>query len=237
MRSDDIDEVFRQATGDRKSVDQALLDRISGTIGSSLGPVRPRPASWVLVSALVVVSVALATTGAVRLGFYGVQQMGALAMGLIFPAVCALIFVAALTSVSEMIPGSRHRMAPWVLLTAGSLALVAIFALLFHDYRTERFVPRGIACLTAGLALAVPVALAAWLILKRGFAVNSLTAGLALGTLAGAAGVTMLELHCPNFQALHVMLWHTAVIPLSAAAVALLLWVVRAANRKPRRRT
>jgi hypothetical protein len=25
--------------------------------------------------------------------------------------------------------------------------------------------------------------------------------------------VTMLELHCPNFQALRVMLWHTVIIP------------------------
>jgi hypothetical protein len=45
------------------------------------------------------------------------------------------------------------------------------------------------------------------------------------GTLAGLAGVTMLELHCPNFEALHVMLWHTAVVPASGAAGALLGWL------------
>jgi hypothetical protein len=47
------------------------------------------------------------------------------------------------------------------------------------------------------------------------------------GTLAGLAGVTMLELHCANFEALHVMLWHTAVIPVSGAAGALLAWAAR----------
>ena len=37
-----------------------------------------------------------------------------------------------------MVPGSRRRVAPGSLLGAGSLALMAIFAVLFHDYRTER---------------------------------------------------------------------------------------------------
>jgi hypothetical protein len=38
--------------------------------------------------------------------------------------------------------------------------------------------------------------------------------------LAGS-GVTMLELHWANFQALHVLVWHTAVVPVSTAAGAL----------------
>jgi hypothetical protein len=72
---------------------------------------------------------------------------------------------------------------------------------------------------------AIPAALASWLLLRRGFAVNSVAAGLVAGTLAGLAGVTMLELHCANLQAPHVMLWHTAVMPVSAAAGALLAWL------------
>jgi hypothetical protein len=48
-----------------------------------------------------------------------------------------------------------------------------------------------------------------------------------VGTLAGLAGVTMLELHCINLETLHVMLWHTAVMPVSAAAGALVGWAAR----------
>jgi hypothetical protein len=70
-------------------------------------------------------------------------------------------------------------------------------------------------------------ALAGWLLLRRGFAVNFVAAELVTGTLAGLAGVTMLELHCANFQAPHVMLWHTAVMPLSGAAGALSAWLLR----------
>ena len=82
-------------------------------------------------------------------------------------------------------------------------------------------------CLTAGLLHAIPTVLAGWWILHRGFAVNTLAAALALGSLAGLAGVSMLELHCVNFEAPHAMLWHTAVLPLSGGIWALLAWGVR----------
>jgi hypothetical protein len=97
-----------------------------------------------------------------------------------------------------------------------------VFAAEFHDYRTGRFVHDGINCLTAGLIFAIPAAIASWWMLRRGFAVDRVAAGVALGALAGLAGVAMLELHCPNFRALHVMVWHTAVLLFSAAAGALL---------------
>jgi hypothetical protein len=107
------------------------------------------------------------------------------------------------------------------------VALLAVFALLFRNYRTEHFVSAGIACLVTGLLLAIPAALLSWLLMRRGFAVNSVSAGLVGGALAGLCGVTMLELHCANFQALHVLVWHTAVVSVSAAAGALLGWALR----------
>jgi hypothetical protein len=99
--------------------------------------------------------------------------------------------------------------------------VVSIFALLFRDYQTSDFFAAGIACLLTGLLFAFPAALLAWLVLRRGFAVNPVSAGLVTGTLAGLAGLAMLELHCQNFQAAHVLVWHIGVIPLSAAAGAL----------------
>jgi len=59
-------------------------------------------------------------------------------------------------------------------------------------------------------------------VLRRGFAVNPAGAGLAAGTLAGLAGLLMLEIHCPNFRAPHVMVWHTALVPVSAVIGGLL---------------
>jgi hypothetical protein len=227
VKDREIDEILKQAAQTPHDVDPALLDRIAGSIGSSLGPVRPLPPAWLLAGGLVLVCTAVALGGAARAGFYGIQKLSVLERALIFPTLGILIWLAATTCVSEVIPGSRRRVGPGWLLGAGSLALLAIFAVLFHDYRTDRFVSQGVACLAAGLLHAIPTALASWWLLRRGFAVNPVAAGLVAGTLAGLAGVTMLELHCANFQAPHVMLWHTAVMPVSGAAGALLAWLLR----------
>jgi hypothetical protein len=53
------------------------------------------------------------------------------------------------------------------------------------------------------------------------------SAGLAVGSLAGLAGPAVLELHCANFEALHVLVWHTLVVPVSAGFGALIGWALR----------
>lgn len=231
MKDREIDEILKQAAQAPHDVDPALLGRVASSIGCSMRPVRPLPPAWVLACGLVLICAAVALAGAARSGFYGIQKLSVLESLLIFPTLGILIWLAATTCVSEMIPGSRRRVAPGWLLGAGSLALLAVFAVLFRDYGTDRFVSQGFVCLTAGLLHAIPAALASWLLLRRGFAVNSVAAGLVAGILAGLAGVTMLELHCANLQAPHVMLWHTAVIPVSAAAGALLAWLLSRPSR------
>jgi hypothetical protein len=105
-----------------------------------------------------------------------------------------------------------------VRLSFASVALLGVFALLFRDYRSDHFFSAGIACLLAGLLVAIPAAILSWSLLRRGFAVNPVAAGLVRGALAGGSGVTMLELHCGNFQTLHVLVWPTVVAPVSAGA-------------------
>jgi hypothetical protein len=135
-----------------------------------------------------------------------------------FPLLASVTALAAMRAVSEMIPGSRRRIASWQLLIIAIVAFLAVDAILFRDYSLGNFVPDGIVCLRAGLEIAAPVGAGAWLVLRRGFAVNPPSAGLAAGTLAGLAGVVMLELHCPLFLAPHIMVWHAAVIPVAAMA-------------------
>jgi hypothetical protein len=227
VKDKEIDEILKQAAQAPHNVDPALLDRVAKSIGSSLRPVRPVPPAWVLAGGLVLICLAVAVAGAARAGFYGIQKLSILERALIFPALGILIWLGATATASEMIPGRRRRAAPGLLLGAGSLGLLVVFAVLFHDHRTNHFVSQGIVCLSAGLLHAIPAALASWFLLRRGFAVNAVAAGLVVGTLAGLAGVTMLELHCANLETLHVMLWHTAVMPVSAAAGALLGWTAR----------
>jgi Negative regulator of sigma F len=42
-------------------------------------------------------------------------------------------------------------------------------------------------------------------------------AGIAAGALSGLTVLAMLELHCPNLKAIHVMVWHVAVVIVSSA--------------------
>ena len=221
MRDREIDEILRRSAGASPDVDPALVDRVSRSIGSSLGPVRPLPPARLLAAGLFLICGAVALGGAAVLGLHGIAKLSGLGIALIFPVLAILTWLAAISAIAEVSPGSRRPSSPALLLAVASTLLAAVFALLFPDYRTHGFVHQGIACLTAGLLHALPAGLAGWIVVRRGFAVNPVAAGLAMGTLAGLAGVTMLELHCANFEAPHVMVWHTAVIPLSALAGAL----------------
>jgi hypothetical protein len=160
--------------------------------------------------------------------------MSAWQAGSIIPVLGILIWTAAFVCVAEAIPGSRHPLAPWTLLAAGCAVLAAEFIWLFPDYRMERFVPRGVACLEAGVLFALPASAAAAFVLRRGFPVHSAAAGLAKGTLAGLAGVAVLELHCPIFQAPHVLVWHIGVLAVCGLLGPLVVRAFHAAGRTPR---
>lgn len=227
MKDENIDDVLNQAASAPHDLKPEMLQHIADSIKLSLRPVRPLPPAWLMTGGLVLSCAAVSLAGAARAGFFGFAKMDLLDRWLIFPALVALACVAAGAFVHEMIPGSLRRVSPSMLLGFGCAALLGMFALLFRDHRTDHFFSIGIVCLVTGVIHAIPAALLAWLLLRRGFAVNAVSAGLVAGTLGGLAGVGMLELHCPNFQAAHVLVWHTAVVPLSAGAGALVAWMLR----------
>jgi hypothetical protein len=232
VKDRDIDDILKRAAEAQRDVDAAVLNRIAGSINATLRPVRPLPSSSTLVTGLISIAATVAVAGAMILGPHGIQKMNALEIGLIFPVLGVLVWVASVLCVAEAIPGSERPMTPATLAVTGCVGLGIVFGLLFHDYGTERFVSQGRACLIAGLVHAVPTYIATWWLLSRGFAVDPIAAGLAKGILAGLAGVVMLELHCANFEAPHVIVWHIAVIPVSGAFGSLAEWT-RA--RGPRR--
>lgn len=234
MKDEEIDGVLKGIARDRDVLKAETLQRISASIKTSLRPVRPLPPTWVLAGGLVLICAAVALAGAARAGFYGIEKMNILERALIFSTLAVFAWLVGIGLVHEVVPGSRRRVAPGALLAIVSGLLVGVFALLFRDYQTSDFFSAGIACLLTGLLFAVPTALLAWLLLRRGFAVNPVSAGLVAGTLAGLAGLGMLELHCPNFQAAHVLVWHIAVVPLSGAAGALVASALRLRERSIR---
>jgi len=212
----DIDTALRKAAQAPDTLDPALLQRVAASL-HPLEPVRPLPPTWLLVVALLLLGASIALAAAFRAGFYGFAKMDLLERVVIFSALAGLACLAAAEFVHSVIPGSRRRFTSGHLLLVVSILLLAVFALLFHDYHTDHFLSVGMLCLVTGVAHAIPAGLLAWLLLRRGFALNRVTAGLACGAFAGFVGIALLELHCPNFQAFHILVWHTAVLPVSAA--------------------
>ena len=167
-----------------------------------------------------------------RLREAGPTSVGTVCAGerwVIFATLGILAWVAGTQFATQLIPASRQRLGGGAFLSGTCAVLLALFGLVFRDYHTEHFVTAGLVCLGLGVLVAIPAALLSFLVLRRGFAVDPVMAGLMGGALAGLSGVTLLELHCDNFQALHVLVWHTAVIPVSAAAGALVGRVLRGA--------
>lgn len=227
MKDEEIDDVLKKSARVRQPLALETLKSVADSIKPSLRPVRPLPPTWAITGGLILVCAAISLAGAARAGFFGFARMDLLERLVVFPVLVLLVWVAASEFVHTMIPGSLRRISPGALLVFASAALLAVFAFLFRDYQTDHFFSIGIACLITGFLHAIPAALLGWLVLRRGFAVNPLSAGLVAGVLGGLAGVGMLELHCPNFQAAHVLVWHTAVVPLSGAAGALVGWALR----------
>ena len=222
----EIDDIVQRAAASPREVPAHLLERIADSIAPSLRPVRLLPPIWVLSSALGLIGAAVALIGAARAGFQGFEALGFLSRVLILSALALFIWAAARRAVDEWTPGSPRRLSTGELVATFTVALAVVFALLFDDYRTEHFVPAGLTCLSTGLLHAIPAALLAWWVLRRGCALDSVSAGLAVGVLAGLAGLAMLELHCANLEALHVLVWHTLVVPVSAGFGALIGWAL-----------
>lgn len=226
MRDGEIDDILKKAAQAQPDPDPALLDKIAASIRPNMRQVRPLPPVWVLRFTLMTVCIGIAIAGAARLGFFGLHAMNN-TQKLIFLALAAFITVAAAAWATEMIPGSRRHEAPWNVLCAATFTVFALFPTLFHDHHTKDFVHAGLVCLIAGILHAIPIALSGWWLLRREYAVNPTGAALAAGTLAGLGGISMLELHCPNFQLMHMLVWHTAVVPVSAAIAVLLTKLVQ----------
>jgi hypothetical protein len=183
---------------------------------ADLRPVRPLPAAGTLALAFLGLFASLAALSAAILGPHGLPALSPAQRAVIFPMLLAAAAAWAVACSRQMRPAGGARFgAPALLASIGLFP--ALFALLFRGYGVLNLVPQGIPCLLAGMGVAIPAGLAAVWLLRRGFVLDWSAAGLAAGVLAGLTGLAMLELHCPNLKAIHVLVWHVAVVALSAA--------------------
>ncbi len=220
MSTRDLDECLRSA-GSCEPLSLQLLDRVRRPILGSLTPVRPLPAPELFAAAFFAIAGGIAWGAAMVAGMYGFQALHPVERGWIFGMLVSVAVLAALATARSMRPATRS-LSGWVILLTSVVAIEGLFALLFHDFLFGEFVADGFPCLRAGILCAVPAGVLIGVLVRRGWVLSPASTGAAAGSLAGCAGLAMLELHCAILTLPHVAIWHVAVLVVTAAAGALL---------------
>ena len=117
-----------------------------------------------------------------------------------------------------MVPGSAHRVFPKRLPVAITIWQIVAIAVAFKFQHEGDFWGNAWACIRAGTPIGVLAAVPFWLMLRRGAILALSMTAAATGLLAGLVGTSVLEIHCPNLDAWHILISHLGVAMLCALA-------------------
>ena len=194
----------------------AALRKIAESLADNLRPVRPLAPARYFVGAFVGIFASIVALSVYRLGAFAIAVMTPLQTTAILSTLAIGTGLLVYSLVNQMVPGSRHRIPP-ALLTVGITILVAMaMAVLFQVQQEENFWRNAWVCIRAGTLVGALAAVPFWLVLRRGAILSPRMTGAAAGLLAGFAGTSMLEMHCPNLDAWHILLSHLGVAILCA---------------------
>ncbi|HEY1945988.1 MAG TPA: NrsF family protein [Bryobacteraceae bacterium] len=223
MNDQEIDDLYRSLppSGSESGLDSALLESIRKPILADVKPVRPLPGTIVLAAAFCLLFAATAALCAYFLGFAGLHALSPLKRVAVCGFLLALAVASAFALAGRMRPGARGILPGWALPAIAFAAFEGLFFVLLPDYRLGHYLHSGLICLRAGLLCALPAALLAPLLLRRGYVVAPVSTGAAVGLGAGLVGLTVLEFHCPIETFPHVAVWHVAIMLISVAIGAL----------------
>lgn len=212
MNNRDLDRLWEsQASGLRPEQANAIASRLT----RDLKPVRPLPPPGVLTTAFALVFSALALLGGLSLGDRALLRMDWLTALFTFASLSGAGCLVAFALSGEMAPG-RRLAPPWVLASGILLGLAVVFAALFPYHEEPAFWMHAWRCLRIGIAAGLLAAVPVWLILRRGAMLDPRASGALAGLLGGLTGTAMLEIHCSNFNAFHIIVGHWGAAALGA---------------------
>jgi hypothetical protein len=209
----------------------AHVERIQAMIAERLQPIRPLAPARFLLGACAIIFlgvVAIGSTGPSMDGWAALSGMQRIA---VFAVMAASAILLAVSMIGQMVPGNK-TLAPTVLPVGVLIVIVITLAVTFRPQGELAFVKTGLACLRRGLTYSMPAAFLFWLLLRRGAILFPKLIGAAVGGLAGLAGLSVLELNCPDVNVFHVVVWHWGVVLIGAAAGALIGTAVEYIQRR-----
>lgn len=224
-------------SGDGFRPSKNQLMRIQADIAASLEPVQPLPPSRVFLFACAIIVLSLFTVGALLGGINGWSALNMAQRIVIFATLGVGAVLQASSMVRQMVPGSKHVIAPAALPIAILAALMLMIAATFRSQQESAFIAGGLMCMKNGLTYSIPAAFLLWLILRRGAILSPKLIGAAGGGLAGLIGLSVLEVNCPNLNVFHILVWHGGVALIGSLGGVLVGAVVESIERSRSQKT
>ena len=195
---------------------ESRLQQIQAAMLRDLKPVRPLAPSRVYLSAFALIFLVVVAASSLQLGANGWVVLSVSQKLAVFAALATSAGLLALSMVGQMAPGSKHAISPISFLVGILVLLLLVMAGLFRLHEESEFIPNGLICLKSGLMYSIPGAFLLWLLARRGAILSPKLIGATAGGFAGLIGLTVIEVHCPNLNRYHILVWHGGVILLSA---------------------
>jgi len=230
VRCRDLTHLLDKA-GDDLRPSESLLRRIQTGILEDLKPIRPLAPSRILLFGCAIIFLSVVAVGALLLGMNGWGALSLVQRIVVFVTLAASAVLLAISMVRQMVPGSKNIFAPAMLLVAILAVLMLVIAGTFRSQQESTFLASGLMCLKNGLTYSTPAAFLLWLILRRGAILYPKFIGAVTGGLAGLAGLSVLEINCPNLNVFHILVWHVGVVVIGSLGGALLGAAVESIER------
>jgi hypothetical protein len=213
---------------------ESVLQRIKVTILQNLKPIRPLAPPRILLLRCAISFLSVVAVGALVLGLNGWGALSLVQRIVLFSTLTVSAVLLAVSMVRQMVPGSKHMLAPTVVIVAIPVALMLVIEATFRSQPEPTFFASGMMCMKNGLMYSIPAAVLLWLILRRGAVVHPKLIGAVTGGLAGVAGLSVLEINCPNMNVIHILAWHAGGVVINSLGGALLGTAVESIQwRKP----
>jgi MFS family permease len=204
------------------SLSPEVQEKLARIAAKDPAPVRPLVLSWYSLLFLAC-AVLAALIGVLGLGSRGWRLSTPLQQSWLIPGLLAMAVTVPAILARLMVPGALLRIRPTrlLLVTVCWFALAAPLVYPVHMY--PAFGRSAIACLLMGLGFASAVAIAAWLILQRGFVTAPGIAAITAGGLAGTSSLALQFIYCSHLDTGHFALAHLGSFLLSIVLGGLLL--------------